>query len=61
MVLNIVEKRYADIPCEKEELIQAGIEGLIKAVDTFDIPKDVWFSVYANNYIRKEIDKYIIR
>lgn len=61
LVLNIVEKRYADIPCEKEELIQVGIEGLIKAVDTVDIPKDVWFSTYANNHIRREIDKYIAK
>ena len=42
-----VAKRYEGRGTEKEDLIQIGCIGLLKAVDYFDLSLDVKFSTYA--------------
>lgn len=43
---------------EKQELFSFGVEGLIKAVDTFDIEKGYCFSTYSVKVIRNYINLY---
>lgn len=44
---------------DKEELISVGLIGLIKAVDTFDLSKNIAFSTYATTCINNEILNFI--
>ena len=46
LVKSIVN-RYTARGVEKEDLIQIGMIGLIKAIDNFDITYEVRFSTYA--------------
>lgn len=46
---------------EKDDMIQTGMVGLIKAVKTFDSSKDLAFSTYAATVIKNEILMYIKR
>ena len=46
LVRHIV-KRYQGRGCDLEDLFQIGVIGLIKAVDHFDVSRDVQFSTYA--------------
>ena len=41
--------------CDKEELFSIGLIGLINAVDTYDLSKEVKFSTYAFKCIENEI------
>ncbi len=44
-------QRYADL----DDLIQAGMYGLLKALERFDPNKGYKFSTYADSYIKKEM------
>ena len=54
-----VAKRYEGRGTEKEDLIQIGCSGLLKAVDYFDLSLDVKFSTYAVPMIIGEIRRYL--
>ncbi len=54
-VIHIVEKRFKNIDLDKEELVSIGTVGLIKAVDTYDVLKNIKFATYAGRCIENEI------
>ena len=58
LVMHVV-KRYEGRGTEKEDLIQIGGIGLLKAVDYFDLSLDVKFSTYAVPMIIGEIRRYL--
>lgn len=43
---------------DMDEVVLTGIYGLMKAINSFDLSKNVRFSTYANVYIRNEIISY---
>lgn len=57
LVRHIV-KRYQGRGCDMEDLFQIGVIGLIKAVDHFDLGRDVQFSTYAVPMIMGEIKRF---
>ncbi|NLC77477.1 MAG: sigma-70 family RNA polymerase sigma factor [Clostridia bacterium] len=48
-------------PFNRDDLTQAGYEGLLKALQRFDPDREVRFSTYASYYIRGEILKELYR
>ena len=54
-----VAKRFIGRGCEKEDLIQIGVIGLIKAINKFDASFDVQFSTYAVPMIMGEIRRFL--
>ena len=58
LVVNYA-KKYNKQRIEFLDLIQAGNEGLIKAVNRFDYQKGYKFSTYATWWIRQSITRYI--
>lgn len=57
LVLSIVNK-YMKKGMIIDDMIQEGLTGLIKAVDSFDVNKDFKFSTYAFYWIRKYVLEY---
>lgn len=57
LVRHIV-KRYQGRGCDMEDLFQIGVIGLIKAVDHFDLGREVQFSTYAVPMIMGEIKRF---
>ncbi len=55
LVIYRVESRFSKFPFDKEEMFSAGMIGLIKSIDTFDIEKGYEFSSYAVRCIDNEI------
>ncbi len=55
LVLHQVNKKFANTPYDKKELVSIGIVGLIKGVDTFDTDKNFEFATYAIRCIDNEI------
>lgn len=51
----LIAKKYNIEGCDLEDLVSIGTIGLIKAVDTFDIEKQIRFSTYAACCINNEI------
>lgn len=51
----LIAKKYNIEGCDLEDLVSLGTIGLIKAVDTFDIEKQIRFSTYAACCINNEI------
>ncbi len=58
LVLSIVQ-RFAGRKENPDDLFQVGCIGLIKAVDNFDIDKEVMFSTYAVPMIVGEVRRYL--
>ena len=54
-----VARRFRERGCEKEDLIQLGCIGLLKAIDHFDTSYDVCFSTYAVPMITGEIRRFL--
>ena len=54
LVAHIIKKYYQNAGCG-EDLVSIGTIGLIKAVDTFDINKNIKLSSYASRCIENEI------
>lgn len=52
-------QRFSGRGCEKEDLIQIGSIGLLKAIDHFDTGYDVRFSTYAVPMITGEIKRFL--
>lgn len=59
LVLNQVFIYFYNAPYEKKDLASIGNIGLIKAIDTYDIEKDISFSTYATRCINNEIRMFI--
>lgn len=60
--LRLVEKialRFRDRGYDKEEIVQVGVIGLIKAVDKFDSSYNTQFSTYAYPVIEGEIKRFL--
>ena len=55
LVLYIVNKQFATVDFDKEELVGIGNIGLIKAIDTYNIDKSIEFTTYATKVIENEI------
>lgn len=55
LVLNRVMKKNVDFSYDLQELVSIGVIGLIKAVDTFNIEKNIKFVTYASKCIDNEI------
>ena len=55
LVLYQVEKRFKTVQYDKKELVSIGNIGLMKAVTTFDISRNMEFSTYAIRCIDNEI------
>lgn len=51
----LVAKKYNVEGCDLEDLVSIGTIGLIKAVDTYDIKRQIRFSTYAVRCINNEI------
>ena len=50
-----IAKKYGTVEREMEDLISIGTIGLIKAVDTFDIEKEIRLATYASRCIDNEL------
>lgn len=63
LVLLVVHKKFDDRSCytkyEVKDLVSIGIMGLVKAVDSFDLSKNITFSTYATRCIANEISMYL--
>jgi len=55
LVKYIVTKGFYNVKIEKEELFSIGTMGLIKAIDTYNLEKQIEFSSYASTCITNEI------
>lgn len=58
LVFTIVQ-RFQGRGCEREDLVQIGCIGLLKAIDHFDSSFDVRFSTYAVPMITGEIKRFL--
>ena len=54
-VISIVNNKFVTTNYSKAELVELGIIGLIKSVDTFDYTKNINFLTYASTCIENEI------
>lgn len=52
-------KKYPNIRLDKDELIQEGTVGLINAVNSFQLNKNVIFYTFATLIIKREMARYI--
>lgn len=55
LVLYQVFNRFKTVNYDKRELVSIGNLGLMKAIETFDISKNIEFSTYATKCINNEI------
>ena len=55
----MVLKRFAGRGHEKEDLFQIGVIGLLKAIDKFDVRRELSFSTYAVPMIIGEIRRFL--
>ncbi len=60
MVIEVVKEHNAD-PTVFEDLINAGITGLIKAIEPFDLSKGNRFNTYASYWVKVEVIRAIVR
>ncbi|MEU6079382.1 RNA polymerase sigma factor SigF [Streptomyces sp. NPDC047108] len=59
--LNLVQfaaRQFRDRSEEREDVVQVGTIGLIKAIDRFDLSREVEFATFALPYIRGEIKRH---
>lgn len=56
-IKELVERQYPLRKEDKEDLIQAGITGLVKAINSYNENKNHRFCSYANTYIHQEINR----
>lgn len=59
LVLYIVRKNFKAPIYDQEELVEIGNIGLMKAINTFDISKNIRFSSYACICIKNEIGQFL--
>lgn len=58
-LVYMVLKRFQNRGYEKEDLFQIGVIGLIKAIDKFDLERELSFSTYAVPMIIGEIRRFL--
>ena len=58
-LIYMVLKRFSGRGYEQEDLFQIGVIGLIKAIDKFDLNRDLSFSTYAVPMIIGEIRRFM--
>lgn len=58
-LIYMVLKRFTNRGHEQEDLFQIGVIGLIKAIDNFDLSRDLSFSTYAVPMIIGEIRRFL--
>lgn len=58
-LIYMVIKRFANRGTEQEDLFQIGVIGLIKAIDKFDLSRELSFSTYAVPMIIGEIRRFL--
>lgn len=58
-LIYMVIKRFSGRGYEKEDLFQIGVIGLLKAIDKFDLSRDLSFSTYAVPMIVGEIRRFL--
>ena len=56
-----IAKKFENTGLEQEDLISVGSIGLIKAVNTFDVDKNIKLATYASRCIENEILMYLRR
>ena len=54
-----IAKKFDNITADKDDLISVGAIGLIKAVQSFDVEKNIKLATYASRCIENEILMYI--
>lgn len=59
LVISRVTGRFRTVKCDKKELVSIGNIGLMKAIITFDVSKNVEFSSYAARCIDNEILRFL--
>ncbi|MEU9121099.1 RNA polymerase sigma factor SigF [Streptomyces sp. NPDC048506] len=57
-MVRYVARRYRNRGDDMEDIIQVGTIGLIKAIDRFDLDREVEFSTFAVPYILGEIKRF---
>lgn len=55
LIVHLIKTKFHTVSYDKKELVSVGMIGLIKAVDTYDIEKNIPFSSYASICINNEI------
>ena len=58
-LVYMVIKRFYGRGCEMEDLFQIGVIGLLKAIDKFDLNRELSFSTYAVPLIIGEIRRFL--
>ena len=58
-LVHYFEKKYSKHCFNKDDLLQEGMYGLIKAADKFDHTRNIAFSTYASYWIRSYMIKHI--
>lgn len=58
-LIYMVMKRFSGRGCEQEDLFQIGVIGLLKAIDKFDLSRELSFSTYAVPMIIGEIRRFL--
>lgn len=58
-LIYMVLKRFSNRGLEQEDLFQIGVIGLIKAIDKFDLSRELSFSTYAVPMIIGEIRRFL--
>ena len=58
-LVYMVLKRFTGRGCETEDLFQIGVIGLLKAIDKFDLSRELSFSTYAVPMIMGEIRRFL--
>lgn len=59
LVLYRMSTKFGYTSCDKEDLMSAGIIGLMKAVDSYDLSKGIEFTTYAVKCIDNTMMKYL--
>ncbi|MCM2422761.1 RNA polymerase sigma factor SigF [Streptomyces sp. RKAG293] len=57
-VVTFVARRFRNRPEPREDIIQVGTIGLIKAIDRFELSREVEFTTFAIPYISGEIKRF---
>lgn len=60
LILSRLSKFYKQIVFDKGDLFSAGVIGLMNAINSFDVKKNIKFSTYATTCIENQMKKSIV-